>query len=64
MEENSPEMEKLGSIDTSSLVDKAEQRIIQYIQKNKLTVGDVLPKELDLADNLGVSIEIENHWID
>lgn len=55
MEENSPEMEKLGSIDTSSLVDKAEQRIIQYIQKNKLTVGDVLPKELDLADNLGVS---------
>ena len=55
MEENSPEMEKLGSIDTSSLVDKAEQRIIQYIQKNNMTVGDVLPKELDLADNLGVS---------
>jgi len=48
-------MEKLGSIDTSSLVDKAEQRIIQFIQEKKLNVGDVLPKELDLANGLGVS---------
>lgn len=48
-------MDKLGGIDTSSLVDKAEERIIRFVQKNKLTAGDVLPKELDLADSLGVS---------
>ena len=55
MDQQNPSMEKLGSIDTSSLVDKAEERIIQFIQDNKLNVGDVLPKELDLADSLGVS---------
>lgn len=48
-------MEKLGTIDTSSLVDKAEARIIQFIQEKNMAVGDVLPKELDLADSLGVS---------
>ncbi|MVZ66223.1 FCD domain-containing protein [Sphingobacterium sp. DK4209] len=48
-------MESLTSIDTSSLVDKAEASIISYIQKNKFKVGDVLPKELDLAESLGVS---------
>lgn len=42
-------------IDTTSLVDKAEEQIILYIQRNKLRVGDILPKELDLANNLGVS---------
>ena len=35
MDQNTPSMEKLGSIDTSSLVDKAEERIIQFIQENK-----------------------------
>lgn len=48
-------MESLTSIDTSSLVDKAEASIINYIQKNQFKVGDVLPKELDLAESLGVS---------
>src|SRR5690606_40413916 len=48
-------IDKLGEIDTSSLVDKAEARIIHFIQNNKLKVGDVLPKELDLAESLGVS---------
>lgn len=48
-------MEKLGEIDTSSLVDKAEARIIYFIQQNKLKVGDVLPKELDLSESFGVS---------
>lgn len=42
-------------IDTSSLVDKVEERIIHFIRENKMKVGDVLPKELDLAGNLGVS---------
>jgi len=48
-------LEKLGEIDTSSLVDKVEERIIHFIQKRKLKVGDVLPKELDLAESFGVS---------
>ena len=47
--------EKWEEIDTSSLVDKAEDRIMRFIRKNKMKVGDVLPKELDLASNLGVS---------
>ena len=47
--------EKWEEIDTSSLVDKAEDRIMRFIWKNKMKVGDVLPKELDLASNLGVS---------
>lgn len=48
-------MEKLGEIDTSSLVDKVEQIIINYIQESKMEVGDALPRELDLAQKLGVS---------
>ena len=47
--------ETLGIIDTSSLVDKVEKSIIDYIKSNKLSVGDLLPKELDLAEKLGVS---------
>lgn len=50
-----PEVIKIPIIDTSSLVDKAEEAIINYIKLNQLTVGDVLPKELDLALQLGVS---------
>lgn len=42
-------------IDTSSLVDKAEHAIVEYIKVNELKVGDVLPKELDLTEKLGVS---------
>lgn len=46
---------KIPIIDTSSLVDKAEQSIINFIKLNKLQVGNILPKELDLAAQLGVS---------
>jgi len=46
---------KVPIIDTSSLVDKAEQSIIDYIKLNNLQVGSVLPRELDLAEQLGVS---------
>lgn len=45
----------LKSIDTSSLVDRAEKSIIDYIKVNKLKVGDILPKELELTEKLGVS---------
>lgn len=46
---------KLGGIDTSSLVDKVEQRLMEYIKIKQLKVGDVLPKELDLSESFGVS---------
>lgn len=55
MADTEESLEKLGEIDTSSLVDKVEERIIHFIQKQKLKVGDVLPKELDLAESFGVS---------
>lgn len=55
MSTTNSEIRKFPTIDTSSLVDKAEQSIIDYIQLNNLQVGDVLPKELDLAEYLGVS---------
>lgn len=45
----------LRNIDTSSLVDKAEKSIVDYIKVNALKVGDSLPKELDLTEKLGVS---------
>lgn len=46
---------KIGAIDTSSLVDKVEDTILQYIKENKLVVGDVLPKEVELSEVMGVS---------
>ena len=49
------EVPMLGHIDTSSLVDRAEASIIHYIREKKMVVGDVLPKELDLSEQLGVS---------
>src|SRR5690606_3669063 len=45
----------LQNIDTSSLVDKAEKSLVDYIKINKLKVGDPLPKELELTEKLGVS---------
>jgi DNA-binding FadR family transcriptional regulator len=47
--------ESLKSIDTSSLVDKVEARLVELLQERKLKVGDVIPKEIELANVLGVS---------
>ncbi|WP_417443883.1 FadR/GntR family transcriptional regulator [Joostella sp.] len=38
-----------------SLVDKVEIRITDFIKKNKLEVGDPIPKEMEFAEALGVS---------
>jgi len=46
--------EHTGS-NTSSLVDKVEARLVELLQQRKLKVGDVIPKEMELADTLGVS---------
>ncbi len=45
----------LKPIDTGSLVDKVEDSIVELLQERKLSVGDIIPKEIELAQSLGVS---------
>ncbi|HEY9364842.1 MAG TPA: FCD domain-containing protein [Chitinophagaceae bacterium] len=46
---------QIKSVDTSSLVDKVEANLVELLQEQKLAVGDVIPKEIELAKTLGVS---------
>jgi GntR family transcriptional regulator, transcriptional repressor for pyruvate dehydrogenase complex len=43
------------TIDNSTLVDKVEANLVGLLQQRKLKVGDSIPKELELAETLGVS---------
>ena len=43
------------TIETSSLVDKVEDKLVELLQQQKLKVGDSIPKEIELAEALGVS---------
>ena len=45
----------LQTIDTSSLVDKVERKLVEILQKKKLKVGDSIPTEVELSETLGVS---------
>ena len=45
----------IKKIDTASLVDKVENRLVEILKDRNLKVGDSIPKELDLAEALGVS---------
>lgn len=45
----------LKTVDTSSLVDKVETNLLALLVENNLKVGDSIPKELELAEVLGVS---------
>lgn len=47
--------QQLKTVDTSSLVDKVEASLVELLQERKLSVGDVIPKEIELAQTLGVS---------
>jgi GntR family transcriptional repressor for pyruvate dehydrogenase complex len=47
--------QRIKTIDTSSLVDKVESNLIELFIKNNFKVGDSIPKELELAQSLGVS---------
>ena len=40
---------------TSTLVDKVELSILDYIKEKKLVPGDTLPNEMDLSGELGIS---------
>jgi DNA-binding FadR family transcriptional regulator len=46
---------KLEPIDTPTLADRVEKELIQYLIENNLQVGDILPTELELSRQLGVS---------
>lgn len=46
---------KISPLENLSLVDKVELRLTEYIKKNKLKVGDTIPKEMEFAEALGVS---------
>ena len=47
--------ESFKSVDTSSLVDKVEASLVELLLDRKMSVGDVIPKEVELAQSLGVS---------
>lgn len=45
----------LKAIDTTSLVDKVEDSLVELLRQQKLKVGDSIPTEMELAKTLGVS---------
>ena len=45
----------IKTIDNSSLVDKAEEQLVKYLVDNNFKVGDLIPKELELSQSMGVS---------
>lgn len=45
----------LKTIDTRSLVDRVEAKLVELLQNRHLKVGDSIPKELELCEALGVS---------
>ena len=47
--------QNIKSIDTSSLVDKVESNLIELFVEKNFKVGDSIPKDLELAESLGVS---------
>lgn len=46
---------RLKPVETLSLVDKVEIRLLEFFKENKLQHGDAIPKELEFAETLGVS---------
>lgn len=45
----------LKAIDTRSLVDKVEKNLIDFFSQKRLQPGDPIPKEIELAEIMGVS---------
>jgi len=46
---------QLKAIEKTNLVEAVEQKILNLVRKNNLSVGDSLPAELELTEGLGVS---------
>ena len=53
--DHNQKLSKIKPISTLSLVDKVEIRLQEYLKDNNLLPGDTLPKELEIAESLGVS---------
>jgi DNA-binding FadR family transcriptional regulator len=45
----------IPAVDTRSLVDKAEMNLIDFFIRHNLNPGDVIPREIELAQAMGVS---------
>jgi len=45
----------LKAIDTSTLVDRVEAKLVELLQSRQLKLGDSIPKEVELAEAIGVS---------
>ena len=52
---SSGSLNAIKRIDTTSLVDKVENSLVDFLKEKNLKIGDSIPKELDLALALGVS---------
>lgn len=48
-------MSEIQAIDTRSLVDKVEMNLIDFFIKKELRPGDAIPKEMEMAQAMGVS---------
>jgi len=48
-------IEKISVINKSSLVDDVEKELVKYLEDNNFKPGDSMPKEIELAESLGVS---------
>lgn len=46
---------EIQAVDTRSLVDKVEMNLIDFFIRKALSPGDVIPKEIELAQAMGVS---------
>jgi DNA-binding FadR family transcriptional regulator len=46
---------RFQAIEKPTLVERVEERLLETIQQNNLSVGDSLPPELELTEKLGVS---------
>lgn len=49
------QLKSIKPVDTGSLVDKVEVRLLSFFKENELKPGDAIPKELEFAESLGVS---------
>lgn len=47
--------DSMRSVDTSTLVDRVEANLVELLKERKLKIGDSIPKEIELAETLGVS---------
>ncbi|ATP57649.1 GntR family transcriptional regulator [Pedobacter ginsengisoli] len=48
-------LNSIRKIDTSSLVDRVETKLVELLQAKQLKIGDSIPTELELCTSLGVS---------